>query len=207
MVGRRRGVLLDLLEVPGLDAELLRELDAAGDVAAAADGEAGLEVVLLPEVHAVGDVVAAGRAVTALANDGDVRRDTRPDRAQTGRAAVAALGLRDLALQQARAEARVGGEARVGAAVREELFVVISVRVGLLETALAGRRAVREARFTGVVAAHRLCGGCPRVFCRGSGLPGLSEIFRACVAPASRRLGGEVASVKRSVVSKLELKC
>ena len=161
VVGRRGRVPLDLLEVPGLDAELLRELDAAGDVAAAADGEAGLEVVLLPEVHAVGDVVAAGRAVTAYANDGDVRRDTRPDRANPGRTAVAALGLRDLALQQAGAEARVEGQARVGAAVREELLGVAAVRVRLAERALAGRRAVREAGLAGVVAAHRLCGGCP----------------------------------------------
>ena len=122
MVGRGRRVPLDLLEVPGLDAELLRELDAAGDVAAAADGEAGFEVVLLPEVHAVGDVVAAGRAVTAHANDGDVRRERGPERADARGTAVAALGLRDLALQQAGAEARVGGEARVGAAVREELL-------------------------------------------------------------------------------------
>ncbi len=125
MVGRRGRVPLDLLEVPGLDAELLRELDAAGDVAAAADGEAGLEVVLLPEVHAVGDVVAAGRAVTAYANDGDVRRDTRPDRADAGRTAVAALGLRDLALQQAGAEARVEGQARVGASRNAPLQVAV----------------------------------------------------------------------------------
>ena len=122
VVGRRGRVLLDLLEVPGLDAELLRELDAARDVAAAADGEAGLEVVLLPEVHAVGDVVAARRAVAQVQTAGDVPREGGPERAEAGRAAVAALGLRDLALQQARAEARVEGQTRVGAAVREELL-------------------------------------------------------------------------------------
>ena len=113
------------------------------------------EVVLLPEVHAVG-MRSSRSAVTAYANDGTYG-DTRPDRADAGRTAVAALGLRDLALQQAGAEARVEGQARAGAAVQRSFLEKPFVSA-------CGTRPCRSpcspAGLAGVVAAPCLCGGC-----------------------------------------------
>ena len=70
-----------------LDAELLGELDAAADVAAAAHGDETLDVGLLLEVVAVRVVVAARRAHAAVVprrRDHDIEEE--PEVAEAGRA-------------------------------------------------------------------------------------------------------------------------